>query len=332
MTMTTAANTLVRRCFSTTLTRRCVRVPTGMSSSSRLATPPVAINNSITSCAQNSIVRSFSAMPPPPTATPPNAATAQPPASITAEAGLGALGAMRLFVEHGLGKRKLDEIAAEKDTSPLVHRWQKMIATYLESQCHVIALLGYRPDETGIALYSQHLTEALRLSPPDLQEEMRVAGRDNYRMVLAGAFDVPSLVEEQKERGELSVVDARNIMHKVSLRMQDPEVLEKVAKRCGTYAATNDSPEARQIELSRKHTAVQETMVDDVYLSRKEGGASLVEECGFGEGEGGYVRMQSAMTEHQGDPLIAEYMSAAMTRLLQSAGIDIGALQRGEAA
>eukprot|EP00579_Thalassiosira_antarctica_P015314 CAMPEP_0201932134 /NCGR_PEP_ID=MMETSP0903-20130614/28827_1 /ASSEMBLY_ACC=CAM_ASM_000552 /TAXON_ID=420261 /ORGANISM="Thalassiosira antarctica, Strain CCMP982" /LENGTH=347 /DNA_ID=CAMNT_0048471659 /DNA_START=29 /DNA_END=1072 /DNA_ORIENTATION=- len=337
----TAATTLIKRCFSSTLTRRCAQLPTGSLSSSslRFTTPPVMKNNNTPYCSnttqQHTTIRSFSEMPPPPTATSPNAennGAFQPPTSLMPEAGLGAQDAMKLFIEHGLGKQKLQQIAADKDNnSPLVARWQKMVATYLETQCHVIALLGYRPDEQGITLYTQQLTAALRLSPPDMQEQLRVAGRDTYRMVLAAAFNLPSLIEEQKTNGEMSIVDARNIMHKVSLRMQDPEVLEKVAKQCSVSVAMNDSPEAQQIELARKHTVVQEVMVKDVYLTETEGGVSLVQECGFGEGEDGYIRMQSTLAEHQGDPLINQYVGAAMMKLLQSAGIDMEALRMGQA-
>ena len=59
-----------------------------------------------------------------------------------------------------------------------------------------------------------------------------------------------------------------------------------------------------------------------------EGGTSIVQECGFGEGEEGYVRMQSAMAEHQGDPLITQYVGVGMVKLLHSAGIDMEALQK----
>jgi len=56
----------------------------------------------------------------------------------------------------------------------------------------------------------------------------------------------------------------------------------------------------------------------------------LLEECGLGEGEGWFVRMQSAMAEHQGDQLISQYMRMVIMRLLQSKGIDLEVLQRGE--
>lgn len=271
-------------------------------------------------------------MPPPPTASPPTGvAQFQPPTSLTPEAGLGAQDAMKLFIEHGLGKQKLQQIATEKDTVPFVERWQKMVATYIETQCHVIHLLGYKPDEHGIATYTQQLMQAMQLSSPEVQEKLRVGGRDTYRMVLGAAFNIPTLIEEQEEKGELSIVDARNIMHKVSIRMQEPEVLESVAKQCSVSVAMNDSEEAKQIELARKHTVVQEVMVKDVYMAKTtEGGVSLVEECGFGHGEDGYVRMQSAMAEHQSDPLINQYVGASMVKLLQSAGIDMEALQKGQ--
>ncbi|KAL3773832.1 hypothetical protein ACHAW5_006429 [Stephanodiscus triporus] len=235
--------------------------------------------------------------------------------------------AMKFFVRHGLGRQKLASIAADAGSSPLVERWQRMIAAYLETQCQVIALLGYRPDEVGISMYTQHVQRAMTMSSPEDQERLRIAMRDTYRLVLAGAFDAPTLMEDQRTRGELSIIDARNIMHKVSLRMLEPDVLEKVRDRCSVSVAMNDGPEAQQIELARKHTVVQEVMVTDVYLSEKDG-MSLVEECGFGAGEAGYVRMQCALAEHQGDPLITQYVGAAIVRLLQSAGIDMEALQK----
>ena len=252
-------------------------------------------------------------------------ANSPPPEKLAPEAGLGAQDAMKLFIQHGVGRRKLNEIAAEKGKTPLVERWQKMVATYIETQCHVITLLGYTPDERGIGLYTQHLQQALASASPEVQDMLRIAGRDTYRMVLANAFGLP-LMEEQESKGELSIVDARNIMHKVSLRMQATEVLEKVAKICSTSTAMNDSPEAQQIDMARKHTVIQQVMVDDVYLAG--GSSSLVSECGFGEGEDGYVKLQFQLAEHQGDPLISQYVGSAMLKLMESAGIDLAALQQ----
>eukprot|EP00804_Cyclotella_cryptica_P027200 CCRYP_017182-RB/>CCRYP_017182-RB protein AED:0.16 eAED:0.15 QI:0/0/0/1/0/0/2/0/192 len=185
-----------------------------------------------------------------------------------------------------------------------------MIQIYLQTQCAVIQLLGYTPDEHGISLYTQHLSQAMQLSSPDVQEQLRTTSRDTYRTVLGGAFGM-DLITEQRTKGELSIVDARNMMHKVSLRMQDDSVLEKVAR---------DSEAGRAMELAYKHTAIQKIMVYDVYLS---GSPCLVEECGFGKGEEGYVKMQGALADHQSDPLISQYVGGAMLKLLESAGIDM---------
>jgi len=204
-------------------------------------------------------LRQFSTIPTPPppfsaaaTAANNNGFTPTPPTSLTPEACLSAQNAMKLFIEHGLGKQKLQAIASEKKqhNTPLVDRWQKMVAVYLETQCHVISLLGYAPDERGIALYTQHLSQALSLSSPEIQDKLRVSGRDTYRMVLAGAFDIPTLLSDQLTNGEVSVVDARNIMHKVSLRMHDPELLEKVAKRCAGISSAGNSPETQAMEMA----------------------------------------------------------------------------------
>lgn len=198
-----------------------------------------------------------------------------------------------------------------------------MIQIYLQTQCAVIQLLGYTPDEHGITLYTQHLSQAMITSCPEVQEMLRTVSRDTYRMVLGGAFGI-DLLSEQNEKGELSIVDARNMMHKVSLRMQDADILQKVAHATSQPVGMNDSPEAKAIELAHKHTTIQKIMVYDVYLA---GSPSLVEECGFGDGEDGYVRMQSTLAEYQNDPLISQYVGGAMLKLLESAGIDMKYLQ-----
>jgi hypothetical protein len=75
----------------------------------------------------------------------------------------------------------------------------------------------------------------MSVSSPSEQEGVRLAGRDTYRLVLSSAFatTVPDLTNEHANMkiggcgGELSIVDARNIMHKVSLRMLETEIGEE---------------------------------------------------------------------------------------------------------
>ncbi len=66
-------------------------------------------------------------------------------------------------------------IAADVTSSSLVKQWQQMISTYLEVLCHVITLLGYRPDEVGISLYMQHMHMAMAMPLLEDQEWLRVA-------------------------------------------------------------------------------------------------------------------------------------------------------------
>jgi hypothetical protein len=89
-------------------------------------------------------------------------------------------------------------------------------------------------------------------------------------MTFAGAFNGPTLLEEQRSRGELSIINTRNIMHKVLLCMLEPDVLERVRERCSFSVAMNTSIEAQQMELEGKHTVVQEAMVVVVYLLKRD--------------------------------------------------------------
>jgi len=63
--------------------------------------------------------------------------------------------ATALFVVHGVGMQKLQDIAKEAgDVDTLVHRWQRMMETYLGTQVHVLAGLGYQPNESGLRKYT----------------------------------------------------------------------------------------------------------------------------------------------------------------------------------
>lgn len=52
----------------------------------------------------------------------------------------------------------------------------------------------------------------------------------------------------------------------------------------------------------------------------------MVEAAGFGTGGVAYAKAQCAMSEHEGDPLIAEYAGSAMVKMWQAAGLDMSAM------
>jgi len=104
-------------------------------------------------------------------------------------------------------------------------------------------------------------------------------------------------------------------MYKLAQKMIEPQILESISKQIASAAASASPGE----EIALKHTFVQQVLVNEVYLG---GSPSLVEECGFGSGEEGYVALQCAIAEHQSDPLLAQYMGGAMMRILQAAGLD----------
>lgn len=238
---------------------------------------------------------------------------------------IGVQDATTLFLKHGLGKRRLDEIAKAAGQGPdtIVSRWQRMMEAFLGTQVHVLAGLGYPPNEQGIGLYNQQLALLMQGCDPDTQEKLRIAGRDTWRSVLSTAFDIPP---KEIEEAELSIVDARNVMHKVSQKMQEPAILETIEKKCGSVESpTNSGATMTPAELQLKHTIVQDVLVNQVYLG---GDPTLVSDCGFGDGERGYVFMQCVMAEHQSDPLVSQYIGGAMMQVLKSAGLDAATLQK----
>lgn len=157
----------------------------------------------------------------------------------------------------------------------------------------------------------------MQTADPETQEKLRINTRDVWRNVLAKTFNISM---EEIEKSEMAIVEARNVMHKVSQKMQDPETLESISKQCSVLQTTGDA----RMDMAIKHQVVQDTLVNTVYLG---GNPSLVEECGFEKGEKGYVFMQCVMSEHQSDPLIGQYVGAGMMKIMQAAGIDLNDLQ-----
>ena len=103
-----------------------------------------------------------------------------------------------------------------------------MMEIYLGAQLHVIAALGYETNEQGIMMYTQQLAHFVAGCDVETQDEFRAMGRDTWRHMLATTFslDVSDLQEE------MSIVDARNTVHKVASRLMEPSILELVAQRC----------------------------------------------------------------------------------------------------
>lgn len=243
----------------------------------------------------------------------------KPPYSLTKEMAFGIQKSTELFVKHGVGMQKLKDIAKEpRDTNTLVQRWQRMMEAYLGSQVHVLAGLGYPPNENGLYLYNQQVAMFMQNTDPDTQEKLRIGSRDLWRTVLSTAFDISI---EEISQSEMDIVQAREAMYKVSQKMQSKEILDKVADQCAKLEKTGNSA----MDMARKHHIVQDTLVHDVYLG---GNPTLVQELGFEEnGEKGYVLMQCIMAEHQNDPLVAQYVGAGMMKVLVSAGIDMAEIE-----
>ena len=133
-------------------------------------------------------------------------------------------------MKYGIGRQRLQELYLLEDL-PLVHKWQKCMEVFLGVQLHVLAGLGYKPDETGINMYNQHVNAFVHGGniSPEKQEEYRILGRDLWRLVLGTAFNVDLDTIE-----EIPIDKARSIMHKVAERMIDPEVLDFISAECAT--------------------------------------------------------------------------------------------------
>jgi hypothetical protein len=232
------------------------------------------------------------------------------PTKLNLEMAEGIQQANLLILKHGVGFQRLQELAKDNET-PLVMKWQRMMEIYLGAQLHIVAALGYETSEVGIMTYTQQLAKFVSESEPTLQESFQKIGRDTWRGMLVTAFELD--VSELEKREELSIVDARNVQHKVSSKLQEPAILQMVSEQCAKLPAQEDP----EMEMGLKHQIIQDVVVNKVYLQ------GLVEELGFGSGPTGYATMQYVMSYHESDPLCQQYTQSAMIKIWQAAGLDI---------
>jgi hypothetical protein len=79
-----------------------------------------------------------------------------------------------------------------------------------------------------------------------------------------------------------------------------------------------------EVELQKKHQILQEVIVNRVYLGQGSSSSSpsIPELFGFGNGPKAYAKLQCAMSDYEGDPLIGQYAASAMTKLFAAAGLE----------
>ena len=152
---------------------------------------------------------------------------AKPPAKLNEDIARGIQHGNQLILRHGVGYQRLQLLSTQSDL-PLVRKWQRMMEIYLGAQLHVIAALGYETNEQGIMMYTQQLAHFVQGCDVETQDEFRAMGRDTWRHMLATTFSLN--VSDLQE--EMSIVDARNTVHKVASRLMEPSILELVAQRC----------------------------------------------------------------------------------------------------
>ena len=296
--MNSIINTISKRSFSSQPSRiftygiKCPRLPTP----SRFS----MVDSSITSGA----FRSFSVF---------QDFKPKAPESLTLEIAEGILDLTQFYVRYGITGQQLRYLASVPNLSTL-ERWQQMMEVYVTTQVHVIAGLGYESNTEGLEVFAVHLTKVIHEADDTMKELFAEIRRDTWRGVVGTVFQI-----EPKDMPVLSVEDARELMRKVSNAMVDPDTLLKIQNE--TRNIINDD---EQMMIQMKHAVLQRILVEDVYLG---GSPSLVEQAGFGPGAAGYAKVQCALSDHEGDPIMANYASSSMMKILSASGIDIDKIE-----
>lgn len=240
----------------------------------------------------------------------------KPPDHLTAEMAEGILDSTQFYARFGISNQRLRQLSEVPETSmTVIDKWQQMMEIYITTQLHVIAGIGYSPTQEGLTLYAQHLHRCIQSADATMKELFIEIRRDTWREIVATVFQL-----KVQDLPVLDIVQARNLMHKVSSKMIEPDTLLAIQSQTAKIQDTDMA-----VEIQKKHTVLQAILVEKVYLSGTP--QSLVEEAGFGPGAVGYAKLQCALSDHEGDPLMADYAASAMMKILSAAGIDIDSIQ-----
>jgi hypothetical protein len=139
----------------------------------------------------------------------------------------GIADATHFYIRHGLAQRRLQALLETQ--LDVLHKWQAMIEVYLATQLHVLAGMGYATDEHGLTQYAQDLQALIVVAPDEDMDGITATRRETWRELVATAFgfaadDIPNL----------SIVQARDLMHKVSSKMVEPELLMMIQTQTAT--------------------------------------------------------------------------------------------------
>jgi hypothetical protein len=243
----------------------------------------------------------------------------QSPNELSSAMAEGILDSTQFYIRYGISHQRLRALAQQPEMA-VMDKWQQMMEIYITTQLHVIAGLGYPATQEGLNLYAQHLHACLQQVTDETMRQLFVeVRRDTWREIVSIVFDVPL-----SELPVLTIVEARNLMHQVSSKMMAPDTLLIIQTQ--TAKISHDD---LAVEIQQKHGILQTILVNHVYLGvhDNDDGLSLVERAGFGSGPVGYAKLQCALSDHEGDPLMADYAASAMMKLLAAAGIDIDSIQ-----
>ncbi|GKY94221.1 hypothetical protein MPSEU_000387900 [Mayamaea pseudoterrestris] len=259
------------------------------------------------------------------TESPSSSTTPFAPDELTPDMALGIADATQFFIRYGLAQRRLQALADSQDasapSSSVLGQWQTMIEIYLATQLHVLAGMGYadttngNAQELGLTKYAQDLSSLLERTDDATRDAIVSTRRETWRELVGAAYGF----DADNDIPTLSIVQAREMMHAVSSRMVEPDLL--LAVQSQTAKVNDPDPE---VELQKKHQILQEVIVNQVYLGQGSNSSSpsIPERFGFGSGPQAYAKLQCAMSDYEGDPLIGQYAASAMSKLFAAAGLD----------
>ena len=227
-----------------------------------------------------------------------------PPSTLNMNKALNIAETINMYLEESNASLRLEEIRLNSESKPLAERWQGMLDVFFAVSLHVIVPFGFSGDQMGLQMYTQQVgqvIQTLQSSANDSDQkdlvEFKQLSDESWKQLLLTGFGI------ELDSHVMSIEQIRQITMEISANMQANDFMTEIES-----VVTPLSMEEKQAALMGILIPLQQKVTEKHGLN----------------GEDGYIIFQAQLMKNMSDPQIQHNMAAAMSAVVQKAGIPLG--------
>lgn len=240
-----------------------------------------------------------------------------PSRQITFEQARGAAETMLLYFENGEPGESLVKIHQEKE-KPIGARYRSMMDIFFRTQFHVIIPFGFsveveKGNQADPMVVQQSLqdfstalfylvTQLSQQSKTEAVTELQTLSNELMMLMLRKAFEVEHLPEVTTDQMRL-------LSSRLSVNFQDPTFLSMAESLYAKYK------QERQPKTPTEEAMILASLQDELLVPCYLAAINDGEIQGLQKGDKGYVLLQTLITQHLNDPVVAQNLSAGLMAL-----------------